>query len=116
MLRSSLAFLALSISMAIVGCSGDDGSDSPTPTTACSDYCTDIMATCTGDNAQYASNDECLSSCSGFSTAGADGDTSGDTLQCRVYHAGAAESDPATHCSHAGPTGGGVCVSAARTY
>lgn len=116
MLRSAVAFLTLSLSFVIVGCSGDDGEESPTPTAACSSYCTDIQAACTGDNAQYASEAECLSSCEGFATTGTDGDTSGDTLQCRVYHTGAAATDPATHCAHGGASGGGVCVNAARSY
>lgn len=117
MMRSSLAFLGMVFSFAIVGCSGgDEASPTPstTPTVACADYCTDMMATCTGDNAQYESEAACQTACAGFATTGADGDTSGNTLQCREYHLGAAASDPATHCSHAGESGGGVCVDAAR--
>ena len=76
---------------------------------ACALYCGDIMAACAGDNAQYADVHECLTSCAGFSTDGMEGDTDGDTLQCREYHLGAAMADPDTHCMHAGPTGGGVC-------
>jgi hypothetical protein len=37
------------------------------------------------------------------------GDTSGDTLGCRLYHAGAAGGSAGNamiHCPHAGPTGG----------
>jgi hypothetical protein len=35
------------------------------------------------------------------------GDTSGNTLGCRTYHAAAAAgAGAATHCTHAGPTGG----------
>lgn len=114
MLRSTFLFLALSLPMAMMGCSGSDDTESPTPASACDGFCTDMMATCSGDNAQYASKDECLTSCAAFPTTGTDGDTSGDTLQCREYHLGAAASDPATHCSHAGESGGGVCVSSAR--
>ena len=51
----------------------------------------------------------CMGVCAGFTTIGAIGDTSGDTLGCRLYHAGAAAanaSSATTHCPHAGPTGG----------
>ena len=35
---------------------------------------------------------------------------SGNSVQCRIYHAGdPAAVDPATHCPHASPDGGGVC-------
>lgn len=114
MLRSALVLVFALSSWSLIGCSGgdDDASPSPstTPTAACSSYCTDMMATCTGDNAQYESESACLSSCSGFATTGTDGDAAGNTLQCRVYHLGVAASDAATHCPHAGADGGGVCV------
>jgi hypothetical protein len=52
----------------------------------------------------------CLSTCNGASwSIGTAGATSGNSIACRTYHAGAAAGDPATHCPHAGPTGGGVC-------
>lgn len=103
--------LAVFASFSVIGCTTEEGDDtSPTATTACSDYCTTIMSTCSGDNAQYASETECLSSCSGFATTGADGDAAGNTLQCREYHLGVAATDAATHCSHAGADGGGVCI------
>jgi hypothetical protein len=44
---------------------------------------------------------------------GTEGDTTGDSVQCRIYHAGGpAAGDPGLHCPHAGPDGGGVCVAA----
>src|SRR5436190_15099183 len=74
-------------------------------------YCTDIIAHCTGANAQYptavatTTMDQCLGTAASFAV-GKTGDTSGNTLGCRAYHAGApAMSDPATHCIHAGPLG-----------
>jgi hypothetical protein len=33
----------------------------------------------------------------------------GNTLECRIYHAGVAAGDAAFHCPHAGPTGAEVC-------
>src|SRR5262249_44955799 len=47
---------------------------------------------------------------------GAAADTSGDTLGCRIYHAGNAAMDPATHCVHAGPSGGGHCGTACEGF
>jgi hypothetical protein len=64
------------------------------------------MANCTGTNAQYTSNDICKGVCAGFTAPGMLGDTTGDTLGCRIYHAGAAAGNPMLHCPHAGPSGG----------
>jgi hypothetical protein len=65
------------------------------------------MANCTAANAQYSSMDACMGTCKGFTAVGTLADKSGDTLGCRLYHGGApAMATPATHCPHAGPTGG----------
>lgn len=86
-----------------------DGSSSggaATPT--CEDYCSSITTNCSAANAQYADMDSCMGSCKAF-PVGTGADTSGNTLGCRIYHAGAAAMDAATHCVHAGPGGGGAC-------
>jgi len=75
----------------------------------CATYCTSIMANCTGANAQYTDATVCANVCAGFTAKGASSDMMGDTLGCRIYHAGAAGMSAAaatTHCPHAGPTGG----------
>jgi hypothetical protein len=74
----------------------------------CSTYCTRIATNCTDVNSQYSSMETCMASCSHF-PVGTAADTAGNTLGCRVYHAGNAATDPATHCIHAGPSGGGAC-------
>jgi hypothetical protein len=75
----------------------------------CASYCSTIMKNCTGNNAQYSSEAACKGTCAAF-PPGALSDMAGDTLGCRLYHAGApAAGMPAMHCSHAGPGGGGVC-------
>ena len=84
------------------------GCGSSTADASCADYCTAIMANCSADRAQYADTTQCMNSCAGF-TAGVSGTTSGNSVACRTYHAGAAQSDPVTHCVHAGPGGAGVC-------
>jgi hypothetical protein len=63
------------------------------------------MANCTGTNAQYDTMDKCKGFCSGL-PVGTAADMAGDTLGCRIYHAGAAATNATLHCPHAGPTGG----------
>jgi hypothetical protein len=66
-------------------------------------------ANCTGNNQQFVTG-ACAPVCATY-TKGMSGDTSGDTLGCREYHAGlAAGSGAATHCPHASLLGGGVCA------
>jgi hypothetical protein len=79
----------------------------------CQEYCDGLFAACSGSNAQYDSPSECLEVCATLRRDGQDGDVEGDTIQCRIYHAGvAATTDPGFHCAHAGQTGAGVCVDA----
>jgi hypothetical protein len=90
-------------------------------------YCTDIIAHCTGANAQYPttnptlSMNQCLGTAATF-PVGTINDSTGNTLGCRQYHAGApAMSDPATHCIHAGPGGdqvdkAGTCGDACTSF
>jgi hypothetical protein len=76
----------------------------------CAGYCGLITTNCTGAHAQYADMADCMAECTALAwPAGTPGDTSGNTLACRIYHGVAAGSDAATHCAHAGATGGGVC-------
>jgi len=86
--------------------------------TWCQVYCDLVEQNCVGGNSQYTSNSDCMSTCAGLSTSGKPGDTTGDTIQCRIYHAGVA-GNPITnaqvHCPHAGPTGGGQCGGSATT-
>ncbi|MEW5847592.1 MAG: hypothetical protein AB2A00_02220 [Myxococcota bacterium] len=77
--------------------------------TPCDDYCDTVMENCTGANQQYEQRDICWLGCQYVMAAGQAGDQTGNSLACRSYHAQAAASDPATHCEHAGPGGGGVC-------
>jgi hypothetical protein len=84
-------------------------SDAPAGTPDCATYCTKVMAACTGAvNAQYANAANCMDSCANF-TVGTSADQQGNTLGCRINHADLAVGDPATHCVHAGPGGGGAC-------
>lgn len=99
---------------------GDDagpGTDAgPAATPSCTAYCAAITANCTGANAQYTDLASCLANCDAF-PVGTAADMSGNTLGCRTYHAGAAAGAGATtHCSHAGPSGDGVCGTNCEGY
>ena len=85
---------------------------------SCAEYCALVQETCTGEQAQYGSADECLAYCDDWAALplGAAGATSGNSVGCRTYHAGVAVGDPALHCAHAGPSGGGVCGTWCETY
>ncbi len=72
----------------------------------CKSYCAEVATNCTGANSQYTGDDSCMAVCKGF-PEGKLGDIEGNTLGCRIYHAGIpAVGDPVLHCPHAGPTGG----------
>lgn len=75
----------------------------------CDNYCARVLKNCTGDAAQYADLGTCKKICQAL-TLGDGGDTSGNTVACRMYHAGApALKAPGFHCAHAGPFGGDTC-------
>ena len=80
----------------------------PAPTT----FCTKYIATCVATNYSTAYPD-CASAIQ-LMDAGVDGsNAAGDTLSCRQYHLGLAESSDnaaPVHCPHASASGGGVCV------
>ncbi len=76
---------------------------------SCANYCARVAANCTGDAAQYVDLPTCLAMCKTL-PLGESRDTAGNTVACRMYHAGAlAKQAPGFHCAHAGPYGGTVC-------
>src|SRR6185437_15862660 len=92
-------------------------------TDPCDDFCVYAMQVCTGNNAAYASTQDCLQAChpnadagyAGFpylmGTDGGDIQSAGNTLNCRMYHLEnfLFTGDP-IHCTHITVDGGGVCV------
>ncbi len=73
----------------------------------CEGYCSQVLANC-GD--LYTDEAACMTACAAFPTDGAWNDKTGDSVQCRTYHASfPAAADAATHCAHAAEDGGGVC-------
>lgn len=81
--------------------------DAAAPT--CDAYCSKYFANCTADLNLYNDMADCMTQCAAW-YPGNVADAGGDTVGCRLYHAGAAMADAMTHCPHAGPGGGGVCV------
>ncbi len=79
----------------------------------CQTYCSSVQTACTGANAQYESVDECLQVCSSGAgiPAGTTGDTSTNTVGCRITYAKAALDDPDSNCLYAGVSGGNQCGS-----
>lgn len=87
---------------------GGQGQGGGTAGATCADYCATIQDGCVDTNAQYADEASCLDECAAFDQGDA-GAMSGNSLECRAYHASVAAggTDPAVHCVHAGPLGGG---------
>jgi hypothetical protein len=129
-----LARLALFAAVAALAGCGDDtttGADMsvaaadlsmPAGGPTCAQYCDKIALSCAafdgGSFAQYADTAACNAWCTTAAgwPAGVNGAQSGNTIACRDYHAGAAAANPAVHCPHAGPTGGGLCGSYCENY
>ena len=72
----------------------------------CSSYCQGITSVCTGISAQYPTADACRAACAAPTwPCGNLGDTTGNTLFCRISQLAAAfTAGPTTACPNAGPT------------
>jgi hypothetical protein len=83
----------------------------------CDTYCNLALNVCNGTHQLYATPAACTSACAGFATTGKPGDVSGNTVQCRIYHLGAAAAlnDRATHCPHGGQNPTAACVGGTTT-
>lgn len=87
------------------------GSNEPlTQAELCESFCTDEFKTCTGDLQQYDDLADCAAKCNQFAR-GSVGDTTGNTLDCRIYHLNAAATVSAsTHCPHTSADPTAFCV------
>jgi hypothetical protein len=77
----------------------------------CAGWCEANLAQCSGANPQiYPDQATCVADCTGFPVAdGGDNvnaNTSGNTLNCRLYHLEAAYTTPMLHCPHTAPDSG----------
>jgi hypothetical protein len=91
------------------------GPDAPAGAPNCSDYCAGIATTCTAGFQQYPDTASCMTACAAL-PAGAAGDSTGDTIGCRMTHTTLAMSGPMAHCPHAGPGGGDVCGTECESF
>lgn len=92
---------------------GGNGTGGSPAAATCASYCADVTTNCTDTLAQWDTvtptpQETCEDWCTIWDQ-GSPGDMSGDTLECRAYHTGAAAGDATTHCAHAGPLGNGAC-------
>jgi hypothetical protein len=80
------------------------------PKTLCGEYCDTVMANCTGDTPVYRSRPVCDAVCLAL-PKGAPGDTSGNTVECRLHFAQLAGTvgETTLNCPAAGPGGDGFC-------
>lgn len=106
----------VAVADAAVDDAGPGTDDAVVEETACDLFCADAEINCFDDNAIDWGTD-CLTVCASWASNPdfypGDG---GDSVECRDYHVGAAADDPATHCPHASPDGGGVCVDELNYY
>jgi len=80
----------------------------------CDTFCQLEMAECTEANGHpiYESEAQCKAVCQAL-PLGLIGDTTENTIGCRMYHSYNSLLDPKGHCSHTGPGGDGHCGSSA---
>jgi hypothetical protein len=106
--------MKLLLVLALIGCGNtakktpDAAVDAPPPTLDCTYYCATMQANCAGPFLQYTNAAMCMASCGKFQLGKLDQMT-GNTLGCRINHAGLAAASPMIHCTHAGPGGDGQC-------
>lgn len=90
------------------GAGGEAGAVELTQPELCQQFCEAGEIICMGDLQQYDNLAGCLSACTTF-VRGTPGDTTGNTLDCRIYHLNAAMTDAVTHCPHTQETPTGPC-------
>jgi hypothetical protein len=79
----------------------------------CEVYCDLMELNCSDQSSSYASRDACLDACAGFATDGDPSLDSGDTVQCRIHHAGIpALRDPVNACGYAAQSPSNYCIDA----
>jgi hypothetical protein len=83
----------------------------------CQDYCTTVMANCTGGNAVYTTQDLCLGVCALLDPGDPNEPTDvPNSIACRKHQADLARLEPADNCIAAGPGGNGVCGTDCDAY
>ena len=90
--------------------SSHDGGASGVGSSLCAQYCTEVTSGCSDEHSQYLDLEGCLAICP-LLPAGSPGDTTGNSVSCRLTYAKKASSEPYTYCTWAGPGGDGKCGS-----
>lgn len=85
------------------------GADDPAPS-LCDQYCSAVMASCSGEFAVYTSLDACHAVCAAL-PEGEPGDRNVNSVQCRLHAALVAQDEVPHYCPIAGPGGNGECGS-----
>lgn len=114
----SLIGLALGACQAVAGIEErqlDPSLGAPEDTKQCKDYCTRVIANCTGTDAVYNDMDTCLGFCR-YLEPGDASEPEPNTVACRLQQAEFAEREPDDHCAAAGPGGNGVCGTDCEAY
>ena len=113
-----LAWLGLLLALSCGNADKDSdkgGTASEPATTTCASYCDRVMSACSGDNAVYINDEECLAVCALLEPGGSD-ESEGNTVACRTARARLAEREPEAYCSAAGPGGNDDCGSDCEAY
>lgn len=84
--------------------------------TYCDVYCDAALNNCTADNQLYADTETCHAICEHFPDNGNVNAAEGDSVQCRLYHLGAAKAAPADHCAHGSASGADTCGTWCQVY
>jgi hypothetical protein len=92
---------------------GEDAGDAPAPS-LCDEYCASVLDKCTGNYAVYPSLEVCLAVCAQL-PPGDEGDSEGNSVQCRLRAARQVTEQPAD-CPAAGPGGAGRCGENCESY
>src|SRR5687767_13013442 len=92
------------------GGSGTSDAGVSPPPPSCTKYCELVQDHCDGDQAQYATKEDCLAFCEHIPPGDPGEAKKTPSLACRQVAAGSpAKAQPEAYCASAGPFGGGIC-------
>jgi len=85
--------------------------------TPCRAYCDMMKQSCNAAaNNPFSDDAFCLSACSLYDIAGNASTVSGANLWCKIYHVTASFGGDKSHCTHASPSGAGLCGNRTENY
>lgn len=106
--RASAALLDSKTHCSSAAMKSTECADPSDGTPSCADTCQLVTTACSGADAVYESEAQCLAVC-GKLDAGTNADQVENTVGCRKYHGYNSLAAPAQHCPHTGPGGDGHC-------